>query len=65
METKDLICFKCKHDRPLSGGCDAFPEGIPNEILFRNKHSRPLKEQGNDIVFEPGVSEESKIFSGD
>ena len=50
METIDLICFKCKHWG--SFGCKAFPEGIPNEILMENEHSKPLPGQGNDIVFE-------------
>ena len=25
-----FICFKCKHLRPLPGGCAAFPEDIPS-----------------------------------
>ncbi len=50
----NLICFKCKHLRELNGGgCDAFPDGIPDEILMKNKHSKPLPEQDNNIVFEP------------
>jgi len=33
--------------------CSAFPEGIPNDIAYgKNKHRVPLKNQGNDIVFE-------------
>jgi len=54
METIDLICFKCKHFRRWDGGgCDAFPGGIPDDILEFNEHSKPVKEQGNNIVFEP------------
>ena len=55
MEAVDLVCFKCKHFRRFTGdgGCDAFPDGIPSEITSGdNKHKEPLKEQGNDIVFE-------------
>lgn len=34
--------------------CQAFPQGIPEEILNgENDHTKPLKEQLNDIVFEP------------
>lgn len=34
--------------------CKAFKNGIPKEILNgSNDHSKPLKDQGNDIVFEP------------
>ena len=33
--------------------CQAFPEGIPEEILIGdNDHSKPLPDQKNDIVFE-------------
>ena len=49
------ICFDCKHRNehgPLK--CKAFPDGIPDAILLgKKKHSKPLPEQGNDIVFEP------------
>ena len=52
--TEQPICFFCKHF--IEGKdykCQAFPEGIPNEILFgENDHSKPLPEQQNDIVFE-------------
>lgn len=54
-ETIDLICRNCKHFRPLAGGCDAFPEDIPDEILLTNEHSKPLKGQKNKIVFEHGA----------
>jgi hypothetical protein len=54
MEAKDLICFKCKHFREFKGGCDAFPDDIPDEITSgENLHLTPLKGQDNDIVFEP------------
>lgn len=33
--------------------CQAFPSGIPKEILSgENNHSEPLENQSNDIVFE-------------
>ncbi|CAB4126209.1 hypothetical protein UFOVP153_39 [uncultured Caudovirales phage] len=54
MEAISLICFKCKHFREIEGGCDAFPDGIPEEITSGdNEHSKPLPDQKNDIVFEP------------
>jgi len=53
MEAIDLICLKCKHFAVNGIGCAAFPDGIPDEIQFKNKHDKPLKNQGNDIVFEP------------
>ena len=53
MEAIDLVCFKCKHWRGILGGCNAFDE-IPDEITSgENKHSKPLPEQENDLVFEP------------
>jgi hypothetical protein len=54
MEADNLICFNCKHWRKIEGGCNAFPDGIPNEITSgQNKHSKPLPDQKNKIVFEP------------
>ena len=53
MEAVNLICFKCKHFKRFEIGCNAFPNGIPDEITSgNNKHSKPLKGQKNDIVFE-------------
>jgi hypothetical protein len=54
-ETINLICFSCIHRRNGwdGGGCDAFPDGIPDQIIETNKHDKPLKEQENEIVFEP------------
>jgi hypothetical protein len=55
MEAKDLICFKCKHIRPFEGGCDAFPDGIPEEVTSgENEHGKPLEGQENNIIFEEG-----------
>jgi len=48
----NLICFKCKN--LTSKGCLAF-DNIPEEIISgKNKHNKPLKNQINNIVFEPG-----------
>jgi hypothetical protein len=58
MEAVNLICFKCKHFKRLEGGCDAFPNGIPDEITSgQNEHSKPLSFQQNNIVFEDGENE--------
>lgn len=49
-----LVCFKCKHFDSITGSCKAFPKDIPYEITSgMNDHSKPLKGQKNDIVFEP------------
>ena len=53
MEATELICFKCKHFDPAKMGCNAFLYGIPEEITSgENKHSKPLRYQENEIVFE-------------
>ena len=59
---ENFICFRCKHYRPVSGGCNAFDGDIPNVIALTNKHNKPLQEQKNKIVFEEGQSEEDKSF---
>ena len=50
------ICEDCVHqitDKP-GAICEAFPEGIPDEILTGiNDHSKPLEEQKNELVFTP------------
>jgi len=47
-----LKCLECSHYKG-SNRCIAFPEGIPEEIIYgKNKHSKPIKGQDNEIVFE-------------
>lgn len=58
----DLICFNCKHFNPFGSGCEAFPDGIPDQILITNKHSKPIPNQGNDIVFEKKKEEDELPF---
>lgn len=60
--TRELICFKCKHYRLFDGGCDAFPDGIPDQILLTNKHSKPIPNQGNKIVFEE-KTDQDELFN--
>ena len=53
MKVSVPICVKCKHFNTEVWNCEAFPEGVPEIILTgRNSHSKPLPNQGNDIVFE-------------
>lgn len=50
---KKIICNLCKHVILGTFSCDAFND-IPNEITSgKNNHSKPLKGQKNNIVFEP------------
>jgi len=48
------ICYDCKHrhENALELKCDAFPNGIPDIIIEGNKHTKQLKYQRNEIVFE-------------
>lgn len=47
-------CTKCKFFNYDNFECKAFEGFIPDEILSgKNKHLKPLPDQGNDIVFEP------------
>lgn len=48
------FCRYCKHLHNLSGTftCDAFPEGVPRELLSGLIfHDKPLPGQKNSIVF--------------
>ena len=54
------FCRFCKHLHNLHGHltCDAFPEGIPNEILSKMLlHDKPIPGQKNDIVFTSKYNE--------
>jgi len=61
--------MRCKHLRPNSGGCDAFPfedGGIPWEITSgSDKHLGPLPGQKNDIVFEGGEPDQEEGLDDD
>jgi len=54
-ETINLICYNCIHFRKPGegGGCDAFPDGIPDKVLSDNEHDKPLPGQENDLIYEP------------
>jgi hypothetical protein len=56
MTILEPICFICKHFNIEKSTCPAFPgKEIPDEIIEgSNKHSKPLADQENDIVFEQG-----------
>ncbi|MDR0814324.1 MAG: hypothetical protein LBN37_01075 [Bacteroidales bacterium] len=48
MEVLNLICFNCIHfcennNDGLLSGCRAFPDGIPDSVMFVNEHNKPLK----------------------
>jgi hypothetical protein len=50
-------CMTCKHKR-FGWHCDAFPEGIPGEIIDgQHDHKEPYKGDGG-IQYEPGEETE-------
>lgn len=60
MVDSNFMCFTCKHLRPIDGGCDAFPKGIPMSITDEGRpHTEPLPGQKNKIVYEPLAEGES------
>lgn len=45
-------CSSCKYKYSDGEGCDAFPDKIPMAILLgKDKHTKPLLEQSNNIIF--------------
>jgi len=49
----DSICYRCEHvHHPERTTCDAFPDGIPGEIISgKVKHTEPYPGD-NDIQYE-------------
>jgi len=46
-------CAYCKHKHEDTPTCEAFPDGIPDEILMmKNDHTEPF-EGDHGIQFEP------------
>lgn len=62
MQVTELICMNCKHFREFEGGCDAFPDGIPEIIIETNEHNKPLPEQKNNIIYEPLQSKKDTTY---
>lgn len=55
MERPIELCLNCKWRRPISGGCEAFPDGIPNEFSRGiEEHREPVEGQRGEFVFKEG-----------
>jgi hypothetical protein len=58
MESFYSPCLTCIHAKE-NMKCDAFPKGIPNEILAgKDKHSKKHKDQNGDLVYKFGFSKD-------
>lgn len=56
-------CQSCKHLRPFTGGCDAYPDGIPYKYSSdQEAHTTVQRDQEGTAVFEMGVPEQTKIL---
>lgn len=52
--TQKSPCINCKFKYAGDSTCKAFPDGIPERILFGdNQHTKPLPEQSNSITYAP------------
>ena len=50
-----VMCNQCEHRQKYKGhgiGCDAYPNGIPSELIRRKEHDTPF-EGDNGIRFKP------------
>lgn len=48
-------CLHCKHLKPITGGCRAFPQDIPYEFATgAKKHYKVVPGQVGRFVFEEG-----------
>ncbi|NUQ00208.1 MAG: hypothetical protein HUU35_10175 [Armatimonadetes bacterium] len=56
-----VLCDICRHYRQGTGGCDAFPEGIP-QVMFDARHDHRLPYPGDGGIqfeVEPELGEEA------
>jgi len=57
-------CLRCKWARPISGGCEAFPDNIPFDIgQGVEAHNKVLEGQRGNYVFEAGEPEGMDIMN--
>lgn len=54
-------CANCKHLKPFSGGCQAYPDGVPFKFSNNEEiHDKPQPKQVGVFVFEEGEPDEIK-----
>lgn len=58
-------CTECKNANPISGGCKAYPKGVPYKFSSdEEKHTKVEPDQKGDFVFDKGEPEELKEITG-
>ena len=61
------LCLLCRHHRdvdPELETCEAFPDGIPSDILYSLADHRDPFEGDKNIRFEPLPGIESAVLQG-
>ena len=56
-----VMCNSCVHNRG-AGKCDAFPNGIPRELILRNEHDTPYPGDSG-IRYKKGENLITRRFS--
>jgi hypothetical protein len=60
------MCWHCKRRHPRDGRwgirCDAFPDGIPDEIIESNFDHRRPHPGDHGLLFEPAGEVPARIF---
>lgn len=52
-------CLNCRHLNPISGGCKAYPENIPQRFIDGDeRHDSVELDQKGTFVFEEGEPDE-------
>ncbi|MCL2074038.1 MAG: hypothetical protein FWH18_08960 [Marinilabiliaceae bacterium] len=52
----DISCYKCKHFRQWDYFCKAYPNGIPDELIYgKEKHTEVQTDQKGTTVFEEKI----------
>lgn len=56
------LCRACIHYVPDDGTCDAFPRGVPDDILLLGGDHRTSLGVDNGVVFEPRSTPRAQLI---